>query len=61
MFEKIFGIFRKRKKAAISQEIPGEMDEDMFAGIKLSYKGKFYDFSLDTEIEAFLDSYQFIE
>ena len=38
-----------------------EMKDDMFAGIKLSYKGKFYDFSLDTEIEAFLDSYQFIE
>jgi len=30
MFEKIFGIFRKKKKADISQEIPGEMDEDMF-------------------------------
>jgi hypothetical protein len=30
MFEKIFGIFRKRKKADISQEIPGDTGEDMF-------------------------------
>ncbi|UCD57771.1 MAG: hypothetical protein JSV16_01285, partial [Candidatus Hydrogenedentota bacterium] len=30
MFEKIFGIFRKRKKAEISQEIHGETGEDMF-------------------------------
>ncbi len=30
MFEKIFGIFRKRKKADISQAIPGDTGEDMF-------------------------------
>lgn len=30
MFEKIFGIFRKRKKADVSQEIPGDTGEDMF-------------------------------
>lgn len=31
MFEKIFGIFRKRKKTDISQEIPGDLGEDTFA------------------------------
>ncbi len=30
MFEKIFGIFRKRKKADVSQQIPGETGEDAF-------------------------------
>lgn len=30
MFEKIFGIFRKRKKTDVSQEIPGDTGEDMF-------------------------------
>ena len=30
MFEKIFGIFRKRKKADFSEEIPGDTEEDMF-------------------------------
>lgn len=30
MFEKIFGIFRKRKKADISQDIPGDIGEDFF-------------------------------
>ena len=30
MFEKIFGIFRKRKKADISQDIPGDIGEDLF-------------------------------
>jgi hypothetical protein len=30
MFEKIFGIFRKRKKADISQDIPGDAGEDLF-------------------------------
>jgi F0F1-type ATP synthase delta subunit len=36
-----------------------DLDENMFAGIKLSYGGKFYDLSLDAEIEAFLSDYQF--
>ena len=30
MFEKIFGIFRKRKKADISQDIPGDIGEELF-------------------------------
>ncbi|RJP74724.1 MAG: hypothetical protein C4532_01700 [Candidatus Abyssobacteria bacterium SURF_17] len=30
MFEKIFGIFRKRKKTGVSQEIPGETADEMF-------------------------------
>ena len=30
MFEKIFGIFRKKKKDDFSTEIPGDTDEDMF-------------------------------
>lgn len=30
MFEKIFGIFRKRKKSDVSQAIPGDTGEDMF-------------------------------
>ena len=30
MFEKIFGIFRKRKKADVSQQIPGDTGEDVF-------------------------------
>ena len=30
MFEKIFGIFRKRKKTGVSQEIPGEAADEMF-------------------------------
>lgn len=32
MFEKIFGIFRKRKKTDISEEIPGGIGEETFAG-----------------------------
>ncbi|RJP21359.1 MAG: hypothetical protein C4520_10115 [Candidatus Abyssobacteria bacterium SURF_5] len=30
MFEKIFGVFRKRKQTDVSQEIPGDLGEDSF-------------------------------
>lgn len=36
-----------------------EEDDTLFAGLKVSYKGKFYDLSLDAKIEAFLRDYQF--
>ena len=36
-----------------------EKDDDMLAGVKVSYKGRFYDLSLNAKIEAFLSSYQF--
>jgi hypothetical protein len=32
MFEKIFGIFRKRKKSDVSQDIPGDLGEETFGG-----------------------------
>jgi hypothetical protein len=45
MFEKIFGIFRKRKKADVSQEIPGDTGEDMF---DVGEAGLEEDFDADT-------------
>jgi F0F1-type ATP synthase delta subunit len=57
-------IYEWLKKNFVKDEIfllEHEVEEDMFAGLKVSYKGKFHDLSLDTEIEAFLDSYQFIQ
>jgi hypothetical protein len=45
MFEKIFGIFRKRKKTDISEEIPGGLGEDTFAGDSGGFEE---DFDADT-------------
>ncbi|GAB4353189.1 MAG: hypothetical protein Kow0099_37410 [Candidatus Abyssubacteria bacterium] len=45
MFEKIFGIFRKRKKADVSQQIPGDTGEDMF---DIGEPGLEEDFDADT-------------
>jgi len=45
MFEKIFGIFRKGKKADFSAELPGETDEEMF---DLGDTGMDTDFEADT-------------
>jgi hypothetical protein len=50
MFDKIFGIFRKRKKADISQELPGEADEDMLdtGGVELGEEFDADTISLET-------------